>query len=340
MFGASFRYHLSSVRNNKQSVSDNIAEKYEYIQSKRNFSALIKNFYALMFRCAKIDTINKFFEQLYAIVGTLVAIPKYFSREINFGQLMQVNSAIWSVISSIAWIPFMYDNIAELRANMTRLLELKLGINNADGSRNIGVTDSQEELLKVSGFSIVAGRDSAQTLNGINFCLNNNESLLIYGPSGIGKTSLLRAINGIYSDFVGDISFSKFPKMCMLSQKPYFPEDDFKRAVFYPLLSGIPSDDRFIEILNELGVGYLSKFINTKNDWRNLLSTGEQQKLNFCKIFVKEYDLILLDESTSSVDSEFELDIYAYIKSLDVSYISVSHHERVAKYHNRELSLA
>ena len=126
----------------------------------------------------------------------------------------------------------------------------------------------------------------------------------------------------------------------MLSQKPYFPEDDFKRAVFYPLFTGIPSDEKFIKILNDLGVGKLSKYLNTENDWRNLLSSGEQQRLNFCKIHVKKYDLLLLDESTSNVDEKSEDYIYSYIKSLGVSYISISHHERVAQYHNREFSLA
>ena len=222
MCEANFRYHLSSVRNNKQSVSDNLAEKYEYVESKRNFGALIINFYALMFRRAKLDVVNMLFQQAYSIIGTMLALPRYFAKEINFGQLMQVNSAISSVIWPVVWLSFMYENIAELRASMTRLLELKRGIDSTDGTRSIGVDKAQDKLLNVSDFSLVSSDDSI-VLQNVNMSLGDNDSLLIYGPSGIGKSSLLRAINGINSDYTGDISFNKFPKNMYAVAKTIFP---------------------------------------------------------------------------------------------------------------------
>jgi putative ATP-binding cassette transporter len=127
--------------------------------------------------------------------------------------------------------------------------------------------------------------------------------------------------------------------MLFLSQRPYFPEDDFKRAVFYPSFSSIPTDDEFRQILSYLGIGYLEKFIGTIHDWRNVLSSGEQQKLCFCKIFTKNYDLILIDEATSNIDAESERKIYSLLKSKKIAYISVSHNRRVKEYHNKIVEL-
>ncbi len=67
-------------------------------------------------------------------------------------------------------------------------------------------------------------------------------------------------------------------------------------------------------ILDFLGIDYLAKFINTIHEWRNILSSGEQQKLRLCKIFTKDYDLILLDEATSNIDANLEKKSISYSK--------------------------
>lgn len=176
-------------------------------------------------------------------------------------------------------------------------------------------------------------------LKEISISLDIQDSIFIHGKTGIGKTSLLRVINGHSDNFKGKIIFNKTPRILFLSQKPYFPEDDFKRSIFYPSFSSIPSDSEFKQILDYLGVAYLEKFIGTIHDWRNVLSSGEQQKLRFCKIFTKKYDLVLIDEATSNIDSDSEKRIYDLLKDKEIAYISVSHNSRVKEYHNKILEL-
>lgn len=120
-----FRYGLSVVRNNKNSIYDNQSEKREYVLSRKNFNRVVDNFYKLTFRKAKIDIVRSFFVQIYSLTGTILALPRYFAKSISFGQIMQVQSAFYSVISPMLFLVFWYENLAELRTNVSRLSELK-----------------------------------------------------------------------------------------------------------------------------------------------------------------------------------------------------------------------
>ncbi|GMN89044.1 ABC transporter ATP-binding protein/permease [Francisella sciaenopsi] len=340
---ANFRYHLSTIRNNRLSVRDYNAERYEYARSRRNFKAIVTNFYSLMFRNAKIDVVNTLFSQVYAIIGTILSLPRYFAKQISFGQMMQVNSAVMQVIFPMVYLTYVYETLASLRASMSRLTELKHEISSEKAKADeIDMLNCEESILEVNSFSLQKSQNSPFLLDNICFRLKSQERLLISGHSGIGKSTLLRAIAGVgCGSHEGDIIFAKkCLKICLLPQKPYYPEDDFKRAIFYPIQSGIPSDDKFIEILELLNVGYLAKYINTINDWRNFLSSGEQQKLNFCRIFVKEYDLLLLDEATSNIDINSERKIYQILQEKGFTYISTSHSERVREYHDSFLDFS
>ena len=169
--------------------------------------------------------------------------------------------------------------------------------------------------------------------------MNVGDSVFIYGENGVGKTSLLRVINGQNYSFEGDVIFNKSPKILFLITKPYYPEDDFKRAVFYPSLTAIPGDERFAEILSELGLSHLDKFINTRHDWRNILSSGEQQRLAFCRLFVKDYDLVLLDEATSNINNKAEKNIYKLLQDRKLTYISINHNQSIRDYHQSVIEL-
>lgn len=337
-YEADFRYKLSVVRNNKASIYDNQSEKREYLTSRRNFSSIVRNFYSVTFRQAKIDIVSTFFTQIYAILGSILALPRYFAKELSFGQMMQVNSAFMQAIFPMLFFVYSYDNLAELRANVTRLSELKRSMDEDIKEDRLRIINpEQKELLKLNNVSITRQVDTL--LEGLSFSLFEADSLFIHGRTGLGKTSLLRVINGHSDFFLGEIIFNKFPKTLFLAQKPYFPEDDFKRAIFYPSFVNIPSDEEFEKILDILELGCLKKFIGTKYDWRNILSSGEQQKLRFCKIFIKKYDLVLLDEATSNVDAKSEEKIYQLLKERHMAFITVSHNERARKFHSKILEL-
>ena len=336
-YEAEFRYGLAKVRSNKHSICDGNLEKNIFSKQQKNFSAIVDNFYQLTFREIKINIVTGLFAQVYGVVGIFLSLPRYFAKAISFGQVMQINAAFLKVVSPLLFFVYSYDQVAELKANVKRLLELNSQMDCASNKAACSIDLAQKKLLKVD--DLVVYNDRVALFQKVNFSLCSNDSLLIKGCVGSGKSSLLQVLRGKNKIFSGSIKYSKQPKILFLSHKPYFTKDDFKRAVFSSDLCAIPSDDDFIVILKSLGLEHLTKFIGKVFDWNSLLSAGEQQVLNFCRLYVGDYDLVILDEATSNISYELVEKVYGLLEAKGVGYISSGHSKDLEKYHKKEICL-
>lgn len=177
-------------------------------------------------------------------------------------------------------------------------------------------------------------------LEDINLVINRDTSTLICGPSGHGKSILLRAIAGIWVCGSGEIQLPQNTSLIFLPQKPYLPLGSLKEALLYP------NNDSFDEVyLNKvLERCLLHKFkdqLNVVKNWSHTLSLGEQQLLAFGRIFLYKPDIICLDESTSGLDEEKESKIYLNIRKYlpHVTVISVGHRSSLYQFHEKIIIL-
>ena len=336
-YEAEFRYGLAKVRSNKHSICDGNLEKNIFLKQRQSFSSIVDNFYQLTFREIKINIVTGLFAQVYGMVGIFLSLPRYFAKAISFGQVMQINSAFLKVVSPLLFFVYSYDQVAELKANVKRLIELNDQIDSASNKTVCSIDLAQKELLKVE--DLIVYNDEVPLFQKVSFGLCFNDSILIKGCVGSGKSTLLQVLKGKTKMLDGSIKYRKQPKILFLSHKPYFTKDDFKRAVFSSNLCSIPSDDDFTVILKSLGLDHLTKFIGKVFDWNSLLSAGEQQALNFCRLYAGEYDLVLLDEATSNIPSELVERIYRMLEMKGVSYISSGHSKGLEKYHKKKVCL-
>jgi putative ATP-binding cassette transporter len=291
----------------------------------------------LTFREIKINIVTGLFAQVYGVIGIFLSLPRYFAKAISFGQVMQINAAFLKVVSPLLFFVYSYDQVAELRANVKRLLELNNQIDNTSNKTICCIDLVQKELLKVD--DVVVYNNGIPLFEKVSFRLYPNDSMLIRGCVGSGKSTLLQVLKGRNKKFDGTVKYRTYPKVLFLSHKSYFSKDDFKRAVFNPILCNIPNDNDFMIILRFLGLEHLSRFIGKVFDWNSILSASEQQLLSFCRLYVGEYDLVILDEATSNIPVELIEKVYDLLKSKKISYISSSHTKSLEKYHKKEICL-
>jgi putative ATP-binding cassette transporter len=338
-YEAEFRFGLAKVRTNKLSIADGNLEKVKLLSLRSSFAAIVNNFYSLTFREIKINLVTGLFSQIYGVIGIFLSLPRYFSKFISFGQVMQINAAFLKVVSPLLFFVYSYDQVAELKANVKRLLELKSQIDKSSTNKKINykIDQNQSDFLKVEELQVTIKK--RVLLDNLNFSLKDTQSLLIQGSIGSGKTTILRHIAGKNIFAKGAIKYKSNPKILFLTHKPYFPKDDFKRSVFSTSFSRIPSDDEFKEMLNVLGLSHIERFIGETYDWNNILSTGELQALNFCKFFIGRYNLVLLDEAVSNTSAKIRDKIYAILRDKNIVYISSSHSVDLEKYHNNIIKL-
>ena len=178
-------------------------------------------------------------------------------------------------------------------------------------------------------------------IDDISFSLHSGNRLLIRGISGKGKTTILRAINGLWPYTKGEIYIRPTLTSLFVPQKLYIPKANLKEAICYPKLKRLPDDNEIIQILTKCGLSYLSNKLYETCDWNGTLSLGEQQKIAFCRIIINKPDIIYLDEITSALDEESERYLYnEIIKILPNSVIiSVGHRSTLIALHHDIISV-
>ena len=199
-------------------------------------------------------------------------------------------------------------------------------------------------------------------VSNLDFELKWGQKLLIIGPSGIGKSSLLRAIAGLWKSGSGCIERAHVSDVYFLPQKPYCPLGSLRDQLLYPYHGSNdddrnsasktlpdedePDDTELLKILARVDLPDLAKRsgegdpfrgLDTVLDWGNVLSLGEQQRLAFGRILVHKPRLVILDEATSAMDVPAEATLYGLLG--DRTCVSVGHRPTLLRYHDTRLKL-
>jgi ABC-type uncharacterized transport system fused permease/ATPase subunit len=181
----------------------------------------------------------------------------------------------------------------------------------------------------------------------LSVCLTPGQSLLIMGPSGAGKTSLLRVLSGLWAPASGTVyGESAAPgARFFLPQRVYMPQGTLADCLLYPASGGeeVTQGDQALLLraleavgLNRFGTGQLSE----EKEWGRMLSPGEQQRLSFARLLLRRWtSAAFLDEATSALDVVAEGRLYALLPSLCGVFISVGHRESLVQHHTHVLSI-
>ena len=339
-YEADFRFAMMRVRENAESIAFYRGEKSELENFSWKFSEVIKNFRKLMTKTKHLNFYINGYGQMAVIFPILLAAPKYFSKEMQLGGLMQTLSAFGKVQDALSFFIDAYSTIASLAAVIHRLAGFTEHVDEVQKIES-HVEKSVANNLQISNLNILlpTGRE---LLNKLSLSLDNAKSLLVTGASGCGKSTLLRTLAGIWAYAEGKISLPQNSKVMFLPQKPYLPLGTLRRALIYPAAEkDSPSDEKLIDALQLADLPNLIDKLDVADDWSRILSGGEQQRLAFARIILSKPDYIFLDEATSALDEPRELEMYQLLKKVlpNATIISVGHRSTLYQVHDTELKL-
>ena len=339
-YEADFRFAMMRVRENAESIAFYRGEKSELENFSWKFSDVIKNFRKLMTKTKHLNFYINGYAQLAVIVPIILAAPKYFTREMQLGGLMQTVSAFGRVQDALSFFIDAYATIANLAAVIHRLAGFTEHVQEVQKVES-QIEKSTAANLKISdlNISLPTGRE---LLNKLSLSLENSKSLLVTGASGCGKSTLLRTLAGIWAYASGKISLPQNSRVMFLPQKPYLPLGSLRRALIYPAAEkDSPADEKLIETLKLVDLPNLTDKLDVVDDWSRILSGGEQQRLAFARVLLTAPEYIFLDEATSALDEPRELEMYELLKRIlpNSTIVSVGHRSTLFNVHDTELNL-
>lgn len=340
---ADFRYGLIHVRDNSESIAFYSGEKKEIKNILRRLYSALKNYDLWIIWQSIVDLFQFSYSNLMRFPVYLLVAPLYFSGQIDFGTITQAWIAFFQVFGALSIVTNQIESISAFSASVFRLGNFDKTLTSITNSSSNKpciryVESSTLEFEKVT----VKTPDGLRVLvQDLSFSLKKGDRMMIVGESGIGKSSLLRSVAGLWDFGSGLIKKPSLSKTMFLPQQPYMLLGTLKEQISYPNSKDEFDLEDIDKVLRRVGLEQLVKDhnVNEVKDWTRVLSVGEQQRLAFARVLLNEPEFVILDEGTSALDMENEKNLYKILDELDISYISVGHRKEIKQFHNSILTI-
>lgn len=338
---AAFRHALVRLRDASSAVGLYGGERAERRQLEGRLSAVMDNYRNWLNRMMLFVGWNISMSQAINPLPWIVQAQALFAQRITFGDVWQSSNAFGEIHNSLSFFRNAYDQFASYRAVIIRLDGLRSECQPSRSFSVVGVAASEDGALEVAGVD-VRTPDGAYLIRDLGFRLDAGDSLLISGPSGIGKTVLLQSLAGLWPFGSGRACLpSARAGVMFVPQLPYIPLGDLRTVVSYPSDADAVDDAAIQRALVKVALPQLVIRLNDVRDWAQVLSIGEQQRIAFARILLAKPKAVFLDESTSAMDEGLELTLYDLIRAElpELILVSVSHRSTVHPFHARRLEL-
>jgi vitamin B12/bleomycin/antimicrobial peptide transport system ATP-binding/permease protein len=342
---AEYRYLLTRVRENGEGIALLKGEDEERSGAEKSFAAVLRAWRDVCIQSMRTTIVSQTSSYIAPILPIILCAPKFLDNSMSLGEVMQAASAFATVQSALNWLVDNYPRLAEWAASARRVaaLEVSLGaLERAERHRagRINRGEAQDAALRLRNVSVMLG-DGTAIVARADAAIMPGEKVLLTGQSGTGKSTLVRALAGVWPWGGGDIESRAGAKLLVLPQRPYLPLGTLRRVVTYPDAPDARSAREVAAALKKVELGHLAERLDEEASWDQILSGGEKQRLAFARILLHRPDIVVLDEATAALDpaSQDRLMMLLARELEHASVVSIGHRPELADFHHRKIVL-
>jgi vitamin B12/bleomycin/antimicrobial peptide transport system ATP-binding/permease protein len=338
-FEADYRFALVHARDNAEAIA-----LYDGLRSR--FAKVVNNFKLLILWQRHLTLFTAAYDNAAGLVPYFVLAAAYFSGRFGLGEFTQAAYAFSVLQGSLSLVVDQFQALTDYASVVNRLASFEESCEVAGGQPddNHNQIEVAEDNARIAVEDVtLATPDWSRVLQQrVSFAVASGDALLLTGPTGAGKTSLMRAIAGLWRFGSGRILRPPANEIMFMPQKPYLILGSIRQQIQYPR-TGEVSDEKLMEVLREADLAHLpGQFggLDAELNWADVLSGGEQQRLAFARLLLNSPRFAILDEATSALDAASEEHLYSRLARLPTAFISIGHRPSLRQFHNRVIELS
>ena len=298
-----------------------------------------------------ISQLPRYLLELISVYGIFILLGVLFIRNYESKQIVEVVgifvAGIFRIIPSINKIITGLQNIKYSSSSLSTLYNTLESFKKPQ--KRTLVPFRKNIVLESVYFSY----KEEQVLNNINLSINKNKTLLLIGESGSGKSTLIDIISGLQTPKLGkiyvdgiEINDSNYIKIGYVPQKIFFSDSSIKENIAFGVEEKDIDENKVWESLRKAQLDSFVKKLENGLDTSMgenglLLSGGQQQRIGIARAFYFDPELLILDESTSSLDKKIESEVLKTLETLknDITMIIISHNHEMITFSDKKYLL-
>jgi putative ATP-binding cassette transporter len=342
---ANFRFSLVRIRENAEAIAFYRGEAQESRQVGQYFNAVFSNFNKLIRVQLNLNLFQYGYSFLTIILPSAIIAGRVISGELEVGRAIQAAGAFSAILSALTVIVDNFDSFSKFAAGIDRLdsfakvLAGKEAGQPVEGNR-IDFVEGPD--LAIENLTLQTPNRERTLVKKLSLTISPGQGLMIVGASGCGKSSLLRAMAGLWRSGKGRIIGPAGGDMLFLPQRPYMRQGSLRSQLLYPQQERAIADEELLRLLVSVNLPNTATHfggLDAELDWAKVLSVGEQQRVAFARVLLHAPRYAMLDEATSALDIANEDSLYRLLAATGTTLVSVGHRPSILKYHPQVLEI-